>query len=94
MTTINTNFWNRVRYTLYAPFYDRIVGLFEQSRQRSLSLLQLLPSETVLIVGAGTGADLTYLPPEVQVTAVDLTPQWWNTSNPVLKGFSFRLMRG
>jgi ubiquinone/menaquinone biosynthesis C-methylase UbiE len=37
-------------------------------------LLAPRTGEEILIVGAGTGADLPYLPPEAQVTAVDLTP--------------------
>ena len=71
--TINTNRWNRLRYTLYAPFYDRVVR-FGRARRRSIELLDLQPGERVLIVGAGTGADLDYLPDTVEVTATDLTP--------------------
>lgn len=73
---VNTNGWNRIRYTLWAPLYDWIVGTarLPALRQRSLELLQPLPGEEMLIVGAGTGADLPYLPPAVRVTAVDLTP--------------------
>jgi phosphatidylethanolamine/phosphatidyl-N-methylethanolamine N-methyltransferase len=73
MTPLNTNAWNRLRYTLYAPFYDRVVR-FARPRRRSIELLSLSPGERVLIVGAGTGADLPFLPDDVQVTATDLTP--------------------
>jgi ubiquinone/menaquinone biosynthesis C-methylase UbiE len=74
---VNTNAWNRLRYTLYAPFYDWFVR-FGRARRRSIDLLQLRPGERVLIVGAGTGADLDYLPPDVDVTATDLTPTMVN----------------
>ena len=68
-----TNRWNRLRYSLWAPFYDRVAG-FGRQRRRSLELLALRPGERVLVVGAGTGADLPLLAPEVEVTAIDLTP--------------------
>jgi ubiquinone/menaquinone biosynthesis C-methylase UbiE len=71
--TINTNRWNRLRYTLYAPLYDRIVRL-ERPRRRSIELLALRPGERVLIDGAGTGADLDFIPSGVEVVATDLTP--------------------
>lgn len=65
--------WNRRRYTLWAPIYDAIAR-FRRQRRRSLELLGLRPGERVLIVGAGTGADLPYLPDGLQVLATDLTP--------------------
>jgi phosphatidylethanolamine/phosphatidyl-N-methylethanolamine N-methyltransferase len=70
---INTNTWNRIRYTAFAPLYDRIAG-FAAQRRRSMALLDLKPGERVLIVGAGTGADLPYVPPGVEVVAGDITP--------------------
>ncbi len=73
MAPVNTNAWNRLRYTLYAPIYDRVVR-FAKPRRRSIELLALRPGERVLIVGAGTGADLPFLPEDVEVTATDLTP--------------------
>lgn len=70
---INTNRWNRIRYTVFAPFYDR-VARFGAQRRRSIELLALRPGERVLIVGAGTGADLPYIPPGVEIVAGDITP--------------------
>lgn len=70
---VNTNAWNRVRYTLFAPLYDRVAG-FRAQRRRSLELLAPRAGERVLVVGAGTGLDLEWIPPGVEVTAVDLTP--------------------
>lgn len=71
--TINTTRWNRLRYTLWAPFYDRVAG-FARQRRRSIELLDLRAGERVLIDGAGTGADLDFVPPGVEVVATDLTP--------------------
>jgi len=71
---VNTNLWNRWRYTLYAPIYDRIVRSFNTSRQRSIELLALKAGERVLLIGAGTGEDLQFIPEGVKITAVDITP--------------------
>ena len=68
--------WNRLRYTIWAPAYDALVGAvgFAAARRLSIDRLKLAPSERVLIVGAGTGLDLGLLPPNVDVTAIDVTP--------------------
>ncbi|WP_049972744.1 class I SAM-dependent methyltransferase [Haladaptatus cibarius] len=67
--------WNRIRYRLYAPIYDRITKPLEQGRREAIELLDLDPNEKLLIVGCGTGADLEYIPRGVDITAVDLTPE-------------------
>ena len=68
--------WNRLRYTLWAPAYDSMVGAagFTTARRLSIDRLRLASGDRVLIVGAGTGLDLEFLPPNVQVTAIDVTP--------------------
>lgn len=68
--------WNRIRYTLWAPVFDRIAGAvgFEAARRRSIERLQLRAGDKVLIVGAGTGLDLPFLPAGIEVTAIDVTP--------------------
>lgn len=70
---INTNRWNRIRYTAFAPLYDRIAR-FGKQRRRSSELLALQPGERVLIIGAGTGADLPFIPEDVEIVAGDITP--------------------
>lgn len=70
----NTNAWNQRRYSLWAPVYDIVGRRFDARRRRSLALLDLRPGERVLLVGAGTGADLPLLPPEVFALGTDLTP--------------------
>ena len=68
--------WNRIRYTFWAPWYDTLVAApdFREARRQSIQRLGLQPGATVLLVGAGTGLDLEYMPPGVSVTAVDITP--------------------
>lgn len=69
-----TNRWNRVRYRLYAPVYDRLAAPLEGGRRRAVERLDPGPDDHLLIVGCGTGMDVPYLPAETRVTAVDLTP--------------------
>lgn len=69
----DTNVWNRLRYTVWAPSYD-VVAAFPGQRRRSIDLLDLKPAESVLILGAGTGLDVPHLPDSVAITAIDLTP--------------------
>ncbi len=71
---INTTSWNRVRYTLWAPVYDGIAGHFQAQRRRVIEMLNPQPGTRVLLVGAGTGLDLDFLPPQLEIVATDLTP--------------------
>lgn len=71
---VNTNRWNRLRYTLYAPFYDLVVRRIGAGRRRAVELLAVRDGERVLISGCGTGLDLELLPRGARVTAVDITP--------------------
>ena len=86
--------WNRLRYTLWAPFYDR-VAIFRRQRRRSIDLLGLQTGERVLVVGAGTGADLPFIPAGVEVLATDLTPAMLARARPrVRPGIELRVMDG
>ena len=69
----DTNRWNRQRYTFWAPVYDLVVRALARPRRASLALLDPRPGERILIVGAGTGADLPCLPGGCRVLATDLT---------------------
>ena len=71
---INTNNWNRVRYTIFAPGYDVLARYFDRSRKRSIDSLQAGSGDKILIIGAGTGLDLEFLPGDCEITATDLTP--------------------
>ena len=72
MTLSNT--WNRLIYTLYAPFYDLAAAPFERGRERAVGGLALDGSERVLVPACGTGLDLEYFPDGTDVTAIDLVP--------------------
>lgn len=86
--------WNRLRYTLWAPFYDW-VATFRGQRRRSIEVLALRPGERVLVVGAGTGADLPFIPQGVEVLATDLTPAMLARARPrVRPGIELRVMDG
>jgi len=71
---INTNTWNKIRYTLYSPGYDFIAGYFRNTRKKSIESLGLKNDEKVLIIGAGTGLDLEFLPKGCEIVATDITP--------------------
>jgi phosphatidylethanolamine/phosphatidyl-N-methylethanolamine N-methyltransferase len=88
------NPWQRFRYTLWAPFYDRVTRLHRE-RRRSIELLSLRPGERVLLIGCGTGADLPFLPAEVRVLATDLTPAMLRQARVHARpGVEFRVMDG
>jgi phosphatidylethanolamine/phosphatidyl-N-methylethanolamine N-methyltransferase len=89
-----SNAWLRLRYTFWAPHYDRVTKLHPQ-RQRSIELLALQPGERLLIVGVGTGADLPLLPDGVEVLATDLTPAMLERARAHARpGMNFRVMDG
>jgi phosphatidylethanolamine/phosphatidyl-N-methylethanolamine N-methyltransferase len=66
--------WERRRYALWAPIYDWVVAPLRSARRRSIESVALRPGDRVLLVGAGTGEDLRYIPPGVLTLATDLTP--------------------
>jgi phosphatidylethanolamine/phosphatidyl-N-methylethanolamine N-methyltransferase len=70
----NTNRWNRIRYTLWAPVYNFPLLIFTARRRRAIELASIRAGERVLIVGAGTGLDLDHLPRQASITAIDITP--------------------
>ena len=91
---VNTNAWNRLRYTWWAPLYDRVTAPFDPLRRRSIALLQLRPGERLLLVGAGTGADLPHIPDHARVTATDLTPAMLTRARTRRAGTSLAVMDG
>ncbi len=50
------------------------VRAFDKSRERSIDTLDIKPGNTILIIGAGTGLDLEFLPDTCEITATDITP--------------------
>jgi ubiquinone/menaquinone biosynthesis C-methylase UbiE len=71
---INWTEWNRVLYSGWAPFYDVLVAMLEDKRRASMELADVRPKERVLLLGAGTGLDLKYLPGDADITAIDISP--------------------
>ncbi|MEI6123065.1 MAG: class I SAM-dependent methyltransferase [Bacteroidota bacterium] len=71
---VNTNRWNKIRYTLYSPGYDLLAGYFKESRKKSIDSMEITKGDKVLIVGAGTGLDLEFLPNDCEIVATDITP--------------------
>ena len=89
-----SNTWQRLRYTLWAPHYDKVTK-FPAERRHSMALLALSPGERLLIIGCGTGADIPFVPPEVEVLAVDLTPAMLAEARAHARpGVTFRQMDG
>ncbi|HVS00255.1 MAG TPA: methyltransferase domain-containing protein [Thermoanaerobaculia bacterium] len=89
-----SNAWYHVRYAFIAPFYDRITK-FHSERRRSVELLGLQPVERVLIIGCGTGADIPFLPRNVEVLATDLTASMLRQARAHARpGVEFRQMDG
>ena len=68
-----SNWWNRIRYGLYAPVYDWVAKPFESGRKRAIERIDPQPDDRILILGCGTGLDLQYLPPNASVTAIDVS---------------------
>ena len=65
----------RAAYSVWALGYDAVFGsATSRARRRSIELLAPHAGERVLLVGVGTGLDLTYLPRHSTYQAVDLTP--------------------
>jgi len=71
----NTTGWNRRRYSLYAPVYDAVAErTFRRARRTALDQVLWRPGMRVLLVGAGTGLDLPFLPRDVELHGTDLSP--------------------
>ncbi len=71
---VNSNTWNKIRYSIYQPFYDLIANYFRNFRSRSIQSLNLNQDDKILIIGAGTGLDLEFLVGHENITAIDITP--------------------
>lgn len=65
----------KTNYRFIVPFYDAFIEerATRGARQRSLSTLPQQGTARVLVSGAGTGLDFSFLPPCHDYTALDLT---------------------
>ncbi|MGE0600579.1 MAG: class I SAM-dependent methyltransferase [Dehalococcoidia bacterium] len=65
----------RRTYRRMAPIYDPLFRRFyRRFRMESIAALHLQPSDTILLVGAGTGLDVPFLPSGSRTIAIDVTP--------------------
>lgn len=88
------NPWQRFRYTIWAPHYDRVTR-FPRERRHAVELLALRPGERLILIGCGTGADLPFVPGDIQVLATDLTPAMLRQARARARpGIEFREMDG
>ncbi|GGC75502.1 class I SAM-dependent methyltransferase [Vreelandella lutescens] len=79
---LNTTAWNRFRYSAYAPLYDVVVSrALRRPRRIALGHVDWEPGMRVLLVGAGTGLDLPFLPRELEIHLTDLTPAMVKRAN-------------
>jgi ubiquinone/menaquinone biosynthesis C-methylase UbiE len=66
----------RQRYDRLAPIYDRMErGMERRFTPLRAALWQAVRGPTVLEIGVGTGANMPFYPPGVDIMAVDLSPQ-------------------
>lgn len=89
---INTNRWNKIRYTLYQPFYDMMAGILKSYRKKSIDQLALNPNDKILILGAGTGLDLPFLKNQKNITAIDITPSMIKKLNKKAKKYQLNVV--
>lgn len=69
---------NLLIYRRWVPFYNQVIGRWSglnRARRRSMSIADLRLGERVLFVGVGTGLDLPFLPEDLEVTGVDISPE-------------------
>jgi phosphatidylethanolamine/phosphatidyl-N-methylethanolamine N-methyltransferase len=70
------NRWNRWIYKAWAPVYDMFFNSrpFRAARKAVFKMANIHAGNRVLLVGVGTGADLSYLSGmKVSITAIDLS---------------------
>ncbi len=86
---------NLKKYKRLAPFYDMLMGnrLFLGPRQKGIKMLDLQLGEKVLLVGVGTGQDLPLLPPDIQITGIDISDDMLARTNKKILGCNIILER-
>ncbi len=90
----------KTSYRFIAPFYDLFVDRATRAaRQRSLARLpqQVLPQQgavKVLLNGAGTGLDFSYLPLCHEYIALDLTAAMLIRAQPRANNLNMQYVRG
>lgn len=67
--------WNIARYNFYSLFYNQIVKIFKTSRKKSINNLNIKSGQKVLIIGAGTGLDLEFIPAGAEIFLIDISSE-------------------
>jgi phosphatidylethanolamine/phosphatidyl-N-methylethanolamine N-methyltransferase len=82
-------------YRRWSPFYDIVLRpLSGQARRRAITALDLRPNERLLIPGIGTGLDLLYLPADIAVVGVELSPAMLAKAQKKVDGRNVTLVEG
>lgn len=85
---------NQTIYRLWAPLYDFVFGpLFARERQKAIGFLDLEPNHTLLIPGLGTGLDLPFLPPDIQIIGGDYSNSMLNKAQDKTDSMQINLHR-
>ncbi|WP_158774796.1 class I SAM-dependent methyltransferase [Cobetia sp. L2A1] len=67
--------WKTARWSLYAPIYDGVAArVLKSARREALATLDLKAGTRVLLLGAGTGLDLPFLPRDIELEVIDASP--------------------
>ncbi|MGO2415243.1 MULTISPECIES: class I SAM-dependent methyltransferase [Cobetia] len=67
--------WKTARWSLYAPIYDQVAArALKSARREALATLDLKAGTRVLLLGAGTGLDLPFLPRDIELEVIDASP--------------------
>lgn len=82
----------RLRYERIAPLYDRMEVLAEKRYKRwGDRLWSMVVGPKVLEVGVGTGKNMPFYPPEMEITAIDLTPGMLDRAKKRAKDLNLRV---
>jgi phosphatidylethanolamine/phosphatidyl-N-methylethanolamine N-methyltransferase len=67
--------FKKLTYRLISPIYDTLISSIGAERKRAIDLFQFRHGERLLIVGIGTGADLQFLPSDIEIEGIDDSPE-------------------
>jgi ubiquinone/menaquinone biosynthesis C-methylase UbiE len=67
--------FKKLTYRLISPIYDTLISSIEAERKRAIDLFRFRHGERLLIVGVGTGADLQFLPSDIEIEGIDDSPE-------------------
>ncbi|HEX3048822.1 MAG TPA: class I SAM-dependent methyltransferase, partial [Bacillota bacterium] len=67
---------NLTKYKVLAPIYDWVFNPFlKRARKKAFTLLKFNPQDDVLLVGVGTGLDLSFIPEDCSITGIDISEE-------------------